>query len=51
MSWEYPSDWDPCWSANHVYSILDKDLNVNDAGKTLYPSFKAKGYKVNLIGF
>jgi hypothetical protein len=46
-----PSDWDPSWSTNHVYSILDKDLNVIDAGKILDPSFKAKGYKMKLIGF
>ncbi|HCI09083.1 MAG TPA: hypothetical protein DE314_17280 [Sulfitobacter sp.] len=46
-----PSDWDPSWSTNHVYSILDKDLNVIDAGKVLDPSFKVKGYKMDLIGF
>ena len=46
-----PSDWDPSWSTNYVYSILDKDLNVIDAGKIPDPSFKAKGYKMKLIGF
>jgi hypothetical protein len=46
-----PSDWNPRWSSNHVYSILDKDLNVINSGKILDPSFKAKGYKMKLIGF
>ena len=46
-----PSDWTPRWSTNNVYSILDKDLNTTDTGKILDPSFKAKGYKMNLIGY
>lgn len=58
MPWMNTTDWDPKWSVNNVYVILDKNGNAKDTGKifnteqTGYSEeFKSGDYQVRTIGF
>jgi hypothetical protein len=58
MPWMNTKDWNPDWSSNNRYAILDINGNVKDSGKIFNneqsdfsAKFKSRGYKINTIGF
>lgn len=58
MPWLNTTDWDPSWSVNNAYAILDRNGNVKETGKIFNTTqtdfsrkFKSRGYKIKTVGF